>query len=132
MINLTTALFDIGREKMGDGRSMDQYIDWISETLKLDSSFTIFTEDKFLPILEKNINSKSRIICSSIEEIPYYYLKDDIGKAIKNPVYRDKISDPARIECNLDLYNIIQYSKFKWIDFSPISVLIFEKTMTNI
>jgi hypothetical protein len=118
MINLTTALFDIGRENMGDGRTMDQYIEWFSETLKLDSSFTIFTEKKLLPLIESKINSKSKIICTDIEDIPYYNLKKDIDKIIKNPEYRNKILDPSRIECNLGLYNIIQYSKFKWIDLS--------------
>jgi hypothetical protein len=118
MINLTTALFDIGREKLGDGRTMNQYIDWFTQTLKLNSSFTVFTEKKFIPLLEDKINSKSRIVCCDLEEIPYYHLRKNIEDIIRDPEYRSKISDPERIECNLGLYNIIQYSKFKWIEAS--------------
>lgn len=119
MINLTTALFDINREKNGDGRTIDQYLDWFSETLKLKCDLTIFTENKFLDfILERRKESNTKIICGSLEDIPYYHLKDKIDLILKDPEYRRKISDPNRIECNLSLYNIIQYSKFKWIEKS--------------
>ena len=119
MINLTTALFDIGREKHGDGRRMEEYLEWFSETLKLDCNFTIFTEYKFLNFIkERRKENNTKIICISIEDIPYYYLKDKIDSILKDPSYIEKILDPNRIECNLSLYNIIQYSKFKWIEKS--------------
>ena len=116
MVNITTALFDISRNTNGDGRSMDQYLDWLNSTLKVDSRMTIYTEPKFFDF----INSRRRednttIVCYELEDIPYYYLLPKMNKILSDSNYREKIKDPNRIECNLSLYNIIQYSKFKWI-----------------
>jgi len=119
MINLTTALFDIGREKYGDGRTTEEYLSWFSETLKLDCNFTIFTEPKFLDFVREIRNDhNTKIICGNLEDIPHYHLKEKIDLILKDPYYREKILDLNRIECNLSLYNIIQYSKFKWIEKS--------------
>ena len=42
-----TALYDIDREKNGDGRSISDYLNWFKETLKLDINLVIYTEKKF-------------------------------------------------------------------------------------
>jgi hypothetical protein len=44
-----------------------------------------------------------------------YKHKESINKILNDPEYLSKIKDNSRIECNLDLYNIIQYSKFGWL-----------------
>ena len=52
MVNITTALFDIKRESMGDGRKMEDYLEWFEKTLKIDSRMTIYTEPRFLDFIE--------------------------------------------------------------------------------
>lgn len=119
MVNITTALFDIKRDIDGDGRGMDQYLDWFDQTLSIESNMTIYTEPKFLDFVKARRSEEStNIICYGLNDIPYYHLLQPINAILLDSEYREKISDPSRIECNLPLYNIIQYSKFKWIEQS--------------
>jgi hypothetical protein len=116
MIRVITALFDIGREKDGDGRSIDQYLEWFSKTLELNSYMEIYTEEKFVDFIEKRRDPNlTNIIVQNLEDIPAYVYRKKISEIIKDPSYLSKIKDNDRIECNLDLYNVIQYSKFGWL-----------------
>jgi len=115
-VNIITALFDIGREKLGDGRSMDQYLVWFEKTLQLKVPMIIYTEEKFKRFIEERRNPENtEIRIQHLEEIPMYKHRESINKILNDSEYRSKIKDNSRIECNLDLYNIIQYSKFGWL-----------------
>ena len=113
---VVTALFDIGREKFGDGRSMDQYLAWFEKTLELKSRMVIYTEEKFKIFIEERRDPKyTKIKIQKLEEIPMYKHKEEISQILRDPKYLSKVKDNSRIECKLDLYNIIQYSKFGWL-----------------
>lgn len=114
-ITTVTALFNIQRQNM-DGRTWDEYLQWFSKTLKLQCPMVIFVEDELVDFVKEHRGSrKTKIISHSLENIPYYYLKDDMDAVIKSEDYRIKTKCLDRIECNHSLYSIIQYSKFKWI-----------------
>lgn len=114
-ITIVTALFNISRENM-DGRTWNGYLKWFENTLKLKCPMIIFVEKNLVDFVKKHRGTqKTEIIIQSIEEIPYYYLKDDMDKVINSNDYKSKTKCPDRIECNHSLYSIIQYSKFKWI-----------------
>lgn len=121
MITFVTALYDIQRETNGDGRKFADYLNWLPLTLNCNCNYIIFTEEKVIPYIPKKNNIK--IITTKLEEIPLFYLKDKINSILTNQEYKLKIQDNKRIECVLDLYNIIQYSKFEWlkksIEFNP-------------
>lgn len=110
-----TALYDIGRDKNGDGRTVDQYLEWFTKTLKLNVPMVIYTEEKFQTFIEKQKQNNLKIIVKPLSQIPYYKYNSKIISILNDPIYKSKIVDPNRIECNLSLYNIIQYSKFDWI-----------------
>lgn len=113
---VVTALFDIGREKFGDGRSVNQYLSWFEKTLKLKSRMVIYTEKKFRSFITERRDPKyTKIKIQDLEEIPLYKHREKIGQILKDPEYLSKIKDNSRIECRLDLYNVIQYSKFCWL-----------------
>lgn len=113
---IVTALFDIGREKFGDGRSTDQYLSWFEKTLELKSRMVIYTEEKFRSFIEERRDPKhTKIKIQNLEEIPMYKHREKIGQILRDPGYLSKIKDNSRIECRLDLYNVIQYSKFGWL-----------------
>lgn len=113
---IITALFDIGRDKNGDGRTIDQYLSWFDKTLSLNTPMVIYTEKKFKHFVEQRRSSENtKIVIQNLTEIPYYKYKEKIESILNSQVYKSKIKDPNRIECNLSLYNIIQYSKFDWI-----------------
>lgn len=116
MTTIITALFDINREYNGDGRSIDQYLLWFKDTLKLNAPMVIYTEDKFVSFINENRDeSNTIVIIQKLEEIPYFKYNSRIDEVIKSDVYKSKIRDPNRVECVLSLYNVIQYSKFGWM-----------------
>ena len=49
---ITNALFDIGRQTRGDGRSVDQYLQWFEKTLQVKCDMTIYTEEIFKNFVE--------------------------------------------------------------------------------
>lgn len=110
-----TALYDIGREKNGDGRTINQYLNWFSKTLLLNVPMVVYTEEKFKNFILNQKQKNLKIIVKPLNEIPYYKYNNKIFKIINNNEYKIKIKNPDRIECNLSLYNVIQYSKFDWI-----------------
>lgn len=114
-VTLVTSLFNIEREKM-DGRMWENYLEWFEKTLRIKCPIMIFTSSELIPFIEeKRLNIPTEIISHEIEEIPYYYLKNDIDKILNSEQYTERISDPNRIECKHSIYSIIQYSKFKWL-----------------
>jgi hypothetical protein len=111
-----TALYDIGRDKHGDGRSIDEYLKWFEKTLQLNVPMVIYTEEKFKNfVVEKRLNPNTHIVINPLNEIPYFKYKKQIEDIIESNNYKLKMKDSHRVECVLSLYNIIQYSKFEWI-----------------
>lgn len=115
-VKIITALFDIGREAYGDGRSMQTYLNWFSKTLELKADMVIYTEEKFYDfVVSRRSLGRTEIKVQKISEIPYFKYRERISRILKDPSYLSKIKDSSRIECKLDLYNVIQYSKFGWL-----------------
>lgn len=115
---LVTSLFNVEREKMNgnDGRSWNDYLKWFEKTLQLKSNMIIFCEDNLIEFIEKRRDYPTKIITHTAQEIPYYFLKDKIQEILSSKDYQNKIGAPYRIECQHPMYNVIQYSKFKWLD----------------
>ena len=115
---VVTALFDIDREKRGDGRRLQDYFVWLKKTLKLKCNLYIVTEEKFKDFIvlhrDQNLNTKIKI--TTLNTSKYYKYLDDIKRIINNKEYKKRISYPNRVECTLPEYNIIQYSKFGWLE----------------
>ena len=114
-VTIVSSLFNIEREGM-DGRTWEEYLKWFDITLKLKCPMVLFvTEDLREFVEERRTDIPTEIIVQSVEEIPYYYLKDQLDSIIESEEYQEKISDPDRIECQHSMYSIVQYSKFKWL-----------------
>ena len=112
---IVSALFNIEREGM-DGRAWQDYLDWFERTLKLRVPMILFvTEDLEDFIKDRRGDLPTEIIVQTTDDIPYYYLKDQLDKIIASEQYRERIADPGRIECRHSMYSVIQYSKFKWL-----------------
>jgi hypothetical protein len=116
-VRITTALFDIKRDKIGDGRSINEYLSWFKDTLKIKCNMTIYTEQKFEHFIKENRNNEydTKIIIQNLEETPFYKWKTKITEIINSDYFKSKMNDLNRIECYLPEYNIIQYSKFEWL-----------------
>ena len=117
-VMITTALFDIDREKSGDGRGMDQYLQWFRETLKVKCDLTVYTEKRFEDFVlqnRKTIPYKTIVVLQELKDIPFYKNRERMAAIMKMYSYNFKMRDPNRIECFLPEYNLIQYSKFGWL-----------------
>lgn len=115
---IVSSLFNIRREGM-DGRTWDEYLKWFDVTLKLNCPMILFvTEDVLEFVKERRKDTPTVVLVQTIEQIPYYYLKDQIDGVISSEEYKNKIKDPDRIECQHSLYSIVQYSKFKWMEIA--------------
>lgn len=115
-ITLVTALYDINRDSNGDGRTFDEYLSWFKETLKVKSPMVIYVDESLKDFVEENRkNLPTKIITQSLEEVPYYFLNNKIQEILNDETYKSKIGSPQRVECKMSLYNVVIYSKFKWI-----------------
>lgn len=116
-VKIITALFDINRSEKGDGRKVQEYLQWFKDTLKLKCDMIIYTEEKFKDFIENNRTNeyKTDVIIQKIEELPFYYQRNKIFEIINSDYFKSKMKDINRIECYLPEYNVIQYSKFGWL-----------------
>lgn len=113
-VTIVTAFFDINRQENGDGRSIEQYKEWIKQTLRLNCNLFIVTEEKFKDFFIENrrpdYNTCIKIM--DFKDLHYYKYYDRMKEIIESNKYKSKIADPNRVECLIPEYNIIQYSKF--------------------
>jgi len=113
-VTMVTCFFDINRDTKGDGRTVDEYKQWIKKTLQLNCNLYIVTEAKFYDFFKDNRPSQYPTYIKIIEFNDLYYNKyyDRIKTILESDSYKNKIAYPNRVECKLPEYNIIQYSKF--------------------
>lgn len=112
---LTTCLYDIKRDLNGDGRSIEEYLEWFSNTLKLKVDMNIFIEQKFYNFVleERNkIDNKTNIEIIDFVNLPLYKFNNNIKNMFLQNEYIKNMKDRNRIECKLSEYLIIIYSKF--------------------
>ena len=113
-VTFVSALFDIDRV---DGRKWDNYLKWFDITLKLKVPMVLFITDDLVEFVEERRKDiPTDIIIQTVEDIPYYNLKDGIQEILDSDRYKEDISDPDRIECQQAMYSVIQYSKFPWLE----------------
>lgn len=114
---IVTAFFDINRSTKGDGRTIEEYKEWIKKTLQLNCNLFIITEEKFKDFFilhrPKNYNTIIKII--DFKESYFFKYYNNINKILNDNNYKNKISYPNRVECKLPEYNILQYSKFHYL-----------------
>ena len=112
-VTVVSALFDIERV---DGRPWEEYLKWFDEFLKLKVPMILYVSQDVAEFIgEKRNDIPTDIIVQTVDEIPYYHLKDEIQDILDSDEYKENISDPDRIECKQAMYSVIQYSKFPWL-----------------
>jgi hypothetical protein len=118
MATLVTAFFDINRAEKGDGRTIEEYLSWMKKTLQLNCNLYIATESKFVPfILEHRPSIYPTFIKEqTLQDCKYYKYYDRMKYILESHEYKSRIQHPNRVECILLEYNLIQYSKFGWLE----------------
>ena len=116
-MTIVTAFFDIHRDTKGDGRSIEEYLSWIEKTLQLNCNLFIVTEAKFVPFMkEKRPHYATYIHEDTLENASYYKYLPRMKEILESDAYKQRIAYPNRVECVLPEYNVIQYSKFGWLE----------------
>jgi hypothetical protein len=113
-----SCFFDINREHKGDGRSIQEYLEWIEQTLKLNANLYIVTEKKFESFFREHMHSNTLLKIIDFTDLHYYKYYKQICNIISLESFKNKIKHPNRVECVLPEYNIIQYSKFHVLDMA--------------
>jgi hypothetical protein len=122
-LTLVTALYDIGREKNGDGRAFSDYLRWFESTLKIRSAMIIFvssTLKEFVEKARKKMMHLTLIITQELTEIPQYKYLPYVQKLIedqKTPIDQlfGKFIPTKDLVHRFPMYSIIIYSKFGWL-----------------
>ena len=124
---LVTALYNINRETNGDGRKWSEYLEWFASTLQIKLPMAIFIpaelHDFVITNRPSNLMDITHITIMEFEDIPFYKYYSIIKNILELDVYKMHIKHNDRVECKLPEYNIIQYSKFGWlqqvVDINP-------------
>ena len=114
-VTIVSALFDIERV---DGRPWEEYLKWFDIFLQLNVPMVLFVSEDLKPFIDERrykIAQRTQILTQTVDQIPFYHLKDDIQDILDSDEYKENISDPDRIECKQAMYSVIQYSKFPWL-----------------
>lgn len=115
---MVTAFFDIHRDTKGDGRTLGEYMQWMEKTLQLNCNLFIVTEAKFIPFMKakRSSNYPMYILEDTLENASYYNYLPRMKEILESDAYKQRIACPQRVECVLPEYNVIQYSKFGWLE----------------
>ena len=117
-VTIVTAFFDINREEKGDGRTLDEYMEWIKKTLELNCNLYVVTEERFKDFFLKHRTEKMYLRIIDFKESHYYKYYDTMKSIIESPEYKGRIAYPNRVECKMPEYSIIQYSKFHYLQMA--------------
>lgn len=117
---IITAFFDIHRAEKGDGRTLDEYFQWGKKTLQLNCQLFVVTEPKFESFFRENRppNLPMTLKIMDFKDCHYYRYYDKMKQITSSSYYKNKVAHPNRVECILPEYNIIQYSKFHFLQIA--------------
>jgi hypothetical protein len=109
-ITIVTAVFDVN---FGDGQ-------WIQKMLQLNCNLYVITEEKHKDFLLQNRPQQYPMEMKVIDfkDSHYYKYYDRIKEILENDYYKNKIENPNRIECTSPEYNILQYSKYNYMNMA--------------
>lgn len=113
---IVTSLYNIQRENL-DGRDWNSYLEWFAKTLSVNTPMIVFVDQELEDFVVNSRNGlPTKVVVSRLEDTHYYSYKDAMESILQSDAYRSRITGPNRIECISTLYNIIQYSKFDWVE----------------
>lgn len=113
-----TAFFDINREENGDGRKLEEYMEWMKKTLQINGNLYIVTEEKFVSFIQKHrpLHYPTVVKVQTLQDCKYYKYYNQISEILKSDEYKKRIQHSNRVECILPEYTIIIYNKFEWME----------------
>eukprot|EP00284_Hemiselmis_tepida_P017536 CAMPEP_0174923918 /NCGR_PEP_ID=MMETSP1355-20121228/6900_1 /TAXON_ID=464990 /ORGANISM="Hemiselmis tepida, Strain CCMP443" /LENGTH=3102 /DNA_ID=CAMNT_0016169659 /DNA_START=138 /DNA_END=9443 /DNA_ORIENTATION=+ len=112
---VVTALWDLNRDLVGDGRTFEVYETWLRRTMQMNASFVVFAAESSIARIRparQALGIPTCYISMQFEEHPYYKRFFVLNKEILQSVqYRSRVQDPHRVEVINPWYNIVQWGK---------------------
>lgn len=114
-ITIVTGLLYIGREN-ADGRSMQDYVQWFADTLRIPAPMIIYCEPG-LEDMVKHIrgNLPTKIILQNIFTSPFGWSYPKVESILKDEAFQRKMKHPNDITNRLPGYSIVTNNKFPWL-----------------
>ena len=114
---IVTAFFDIGRSDWDNySRSTDLYFERLEMLCHLKNKIILYTEHKFLPIIEDIKNRvKPDLIVEYEELVTDHKMLSDISITQQSDYYRHDLKYDYRAECNSPEYVYLMYKKGEYV-----------------
>jgi hypothetical protein len=116
---VVTALYDIGREQRGDGRSFECYLGWFADTLRLRAPMVVFVE----PAMAGWVRAKRArcglptIVCAQPwAATPGHARLAAFRALLGDPGFRRRLAAPDDLAFRMPEYLAVIYSKFGWAE----------------
>jgi hypothetical protein len=110
-VTVVTALYDIGRERSGDGRRFGQYLEWFQRTLSLSVAMVVFVDKCHAEFVEKcrsRCKCGTKIISEPFSKVPLYEELGRIRKIVRGQWVKNKM-------LSMPEYQVVIHSKFGWL-----------------
>jgi hypothetical protein len=114
-ITIVTALLHIGREG-ADGRTMEQYIQWFTETLKNPAPMVVYVEPGLVEIV-KQVRGElpTKIIPQTLGTSPFGWSYPKVCEILESQDWKQKMKHPDDLTNKLPGYSIVTNNKFAWL-----------------
>ena len=128
-ITIVTALLHIGREG-ADGRTMEQYVQWFAETLKIPAPMVVYVEPGLVEIV-KQVRGElpTKIVPQSLGTSPFGWSYPKVHEILESQEWKQKMKNPGDLTNKLPGYSIVTNNKFAWlwnaIDENPFQTELF-------
>jgi len=115
MFTVATGFFDIGREEWRHyTRKLEVYLTYFKNVLSLNVNMVVFTEPKFVELVEEirnGISSRTIIVPLEISELYMYQHLEKIQEIQNDPEFSVGHPNPLCPEVSKPLYNVVVCNK---------------------
>lgn len=117
VVTVVTALYDIGREQRGDGRTFDQYLQWFAKTVQLNVPMVIFVDPKHESFVKTHRpkGCLTKLVLAPFIQAPCFGMMEKMRLILEswgnNKLY------PFRTDLAMKMpeYQVVIHSKFGWM-----------------
>lgn len=114
-VTIVTALLHIGRES-ADGRTMEQYVQWFLETLRIPAPMVVYVEPPLAETVKQlRGDMPTKIIPQSLGTSPFGWSYPKVHEILCSEAWQKTMKNPGDITNKLPGYSIVTNNKFAWL-----------------
>lgn len=114
-VTIVTALIHIGREGV-DGRTMEDYIQWFAETLKIPAPMVVYVEPGLVDMVKQLRGPlPTKIVAQTLGTSPFGWSFPKVRDILESSGWKQTMKNPGDLTNKLPGYSIITNNKFAWL-----------------